>query len=119
MSALEESLPWPPPDERAVQIRELRRENGKLRAVVAGLVGVGSDAGSRLGDTDGARRDLAVEMLRSIGQFRSDRHMSHYVGLARRYQVPVAEIAAALGVTEDDVCGLLAGQGGGDDSNRS
>ncbi|MDV6275401.1 hypothetical protein R3Q06_18050 [Rhodococcus erythropolis] len=97
MTALEESLPWPPPDGRAEQIRELRRENGKLLAIVAG---VGSDAGPRRGQD---RRRHAVEILQAIGKADDDRHVAHYVRLGRQYGLTVFTIATLLGKSADEV----------------
>lgn len=101
MTALEESLPWPPPDERAEQIRELRRENGKLLAIVAG---VGSDAGPRKGQD---RRRHAVEILQAIGKADDDRHVAHYVRLGRQYGLTFSTIATLLGKSVDEVRDLF------------
>lgn len=101
MSALDESLPWPPPDERAAQIRELRRENGKLLAIV---VGVGSDAGPRKGQD---RRRHAIEILQAIGKADDDRHIAHYVRLGRQYGLTFFTIATLLGRYEDDLRQLV------------
>lgn len=101
MTALEESLPWPPPDERAEQIRELRRENGKLLAIVAG---VGSDAGPRKGQD---RRRHAVEILQAIGKADDDRHVAHYVRLGHQYGLTFSTIATLLGKSVDEVRDLF------------
>lgn len=101
MTALEESLPWPPPDERAEQIRELQRENGKLLAIVAG---VGSDAGPRKGQD---RRRHAIEILQAIGKANDDRHVAHYVRLGRQYGLTFSTIATLLGKSVDEVQELL------------
>lgn len=106
MTALEESLPWPPPDERAEQIRELRRENGKLLAIV---VGVGSDAGPRKGQD---RRRHAVEILQAIGKADDDRHVAHYVRLGRQYGLTFSTIATLLGKSVDEVQELLGSTDG-------
>ncbi|MGM5069799.1 hypothetical protein EU244_033795 [Rhodococcus qingshengii] len=106
MTTLDESLPWPPPDERAEQIRELRRENGKLLAIVAG---VGSDAGPRKGQD---RRRHAVEILQAIGKAGDDRHVAHYVRLGHQYGLTFVTIATLLGKSVDDVHEFLkAGDG--------
>lgn len=94
-------MPWPPPDERAEQIRELRRENGKLLAIVAG---VGSDAGPRKGPD---RRRHAIEILQAIGKANDDRHIAHYVRLGRQYGLTFFTIATLLGRYEDDVRELV------------
>lgn len=101
MTALDESLPWPPPDARAEQIRELRRENGKLLAIVAG---VGSDAGPRKGQD---RRRHAIEILQAIGKADDDRHVAHYVRLGRQYGLTFSTIATLLGKSVDEVQELL------------
>lgn len=108
MTALEESLPWPPPDERAEQIRELRRENGKLLAIVAG---VGSDAGPRKGQD---RRRHAVEILQAIGKADDDRHVAHYVRLGRQYGLTFSTIATLLGKSVDETHALCVAESGDD-----
>ncbi|MBT2266297.1 hypothetical protein [Rhodococcus erythropolis] len=114
MTALEESLPWPPPDGRAEQIRELRRENGKLLAIVAG---VGSDAGPRKGQD---RRRHAIEILQAIGKADDDRHVAHYVRLGHRYGLTFFTIATLLGKSEVEVHEILKAGGGpsGSDSHN-
>lgn len=106
MTALDESLPWPPPDGRAEQIRELRRENGKLLAIVAG---VGSDAGPRKGQD---RRRHAVEILQAIGKADDNRHVAHYVRLGRQYGLTFFTIATLLGKSVDETHALAGAESG-------
>lgn len=114
MTALGESLPWPPPDERAEQIQELRRENGKLLAIVAG---VGFDASPRKGLD---RRRHAIEILQAIGKADDDRHVAHYVRLGRQYGLTFLTIATLLGKSEVEVHEILKAGGGpsGSDSHN-
>lgn len=102
MTALEESLPWPPPDERAELVRELRRENGKLLAIVVGTLGVGSDTDPRKGPPVDLSRH-AIEILQAIGKADDDCHVAHYIRLGRQYGLTFATIARLLDKAEDDV----------------
>ncbi|MCZ9635286.1 hypothetical protein [Rhodococcus sp. BH5] len=113
MSPLDDSLPWPPPDGRADLIRELRRENATLLALVVDIPGAGVTAGPRAGQTRSSRKRHALQILRAIGKADNDCHVAHYVRLGRQYGLTCRTIAALIDRPEDDIRAILDKAGDG------